>query len=490
MAAGEISLSPLTLEGLPVEILQEIGSHLGVKDLNNLVRASRDLYAKLNVVLYRKESKRGLGGLCIACRRSHGSQTFHRFLSFFPHGNPLNIDIVSHHFKLNIYGVRCQTPLILAVRFGNTRVAHWLLQHGADIHQYEAHDSMKHKSRWQPIHWAVMCDHRVHLDTRNPRLPKNKLRNLELLLDSGANVNALTIPGSHFAAAVTPLFYEVVNNADPDIIKLLLERGADPTITCCATIKNPPNLITPLVQLIRKYDMVNGNDVVEDKRATDRGKKHFVSAMQLAKACAGRWKHSFTLNQALGECLKKVHTSSYWVSLVEELLRQGADPNVLVFSVPEGIEMPVLKVFLEAHYWWEPSFYFNPILASKHEVAQEFWLASEVTKDLVDLLLEYGVRLERDFVAKVARSQGFEDVARFLKNHIRAIETGSLVENSGITLRNKAARELYGMFKDQEDCEKSQTLPNRAGAERTSTGNTTTTGSFSRPQAGGNNQAA
>ena len=50
---------------------------------------------------------------------------------------------------------------------------------------------------------------------------------VEVLLDAGAHINRFSPPGSHSHA--TPL-HQAVSSGQPDIVRLLFERGADPTI--------------------------------------------------------------------------------------------------------------------------------------------------------------------------------------------------------------------------------------------------------------------
>ena len=123
-----------------------------------------------------------------------------------------------------------KTALAIAVFNGNYDVASFLVDHKADVNKADA-------QRFTPLFWAV--------DRRNmesaPNFPwmvtADTMPLIRKLLDAGANPNALVnntprarmregSPRIVFATALTRAAFA----ADLELVKLLLERGADPKI--------------------------------------------------------------------------------------------------------------------------------------------------------------------------------------------------------------------------------------------------------------------
>ena len=123
-----------------------------------------------------------------------------------------------------------KTALALAIFNGNYDVASFLVNYKADVNKADA-------QRFTPLFWAV---DRRNMETA-PNFPwmvtADSLPLIRTLLDAGANPNALVnntprgrmregSPRIVFATALMRAAFA----ADLDLVKLLLERGADPTI--------------------------------------------------------------------------------------------------------------------------------------------------------------------------------------------------------------------------------------------------------------------
>ena len=123
-----------------------------------------------------------------------------------------------------------KTALALAIFNGNHDVASFLVDHKADVNNADA-------QRFTPLFWAV---DRRNMETA-PNFPwmvtADTMPLIRTLLDAGANPNALVnntprgrmregSPRIVFATALMRAAFA----ADLELVKLLLERGADPTI--------------------------------------------------------------------------------------------------------------------------------------------------------------------------------------------------------------------------------------------------------------------
>jgi len=123
-----------------------------------------------------------------------------------------------------------KTALALAIFNGNHDVASFLVDHKADVNNADA-------QRFTPLFWAV---DRRNMETA-PNFPwmvtADPMPLIRTLLDAGANPNALVnntprgrmregSPRIVFATALMRAAFA----ADLELVKLLLERGADPTI--------------------------------------------------------------------------------------------------------------------------------------------------------------------------------------------------------------------------------------------------------------------
>jgi len=123
-----------------------------------------------------------------------------------------------------------KTSLALAIFNGNYDVASFLVDHNADVNKADV-------QRFTPLFWAV---DRRNMETA-PNFPwmvtVDPMPLIHKLLDAGANPNALVnntprgrmregSPRIVFATALMRAAFA----ADLELVKLLLERGADPTI--------------------------------------------------------------------------------------------------------------------------------------------------------------------------------------------------------------------------------------------------------------------
>ncbi len=126
--------------------------------------------------------------------------------------SPLVAALAGEHFKTadllrhnganpDVQGHNKRTPLHSAARYKNLEVVQKLIEYDADIHAEEW-------LRWTPLHWAL-----------NNHKDKDGFI-VRLLLEHGANVNALTKGG------LTPL-HLASQSGVPEVVRLLLEHGAD-----------------------------------------------------------------------------------------------------------------------------------------------------------------------------------------------------------------------------------------------------------------------
>jgi uncharacterized protein len=122
------------------------------------------------------------------------------------------------------------TPLLTAVNNRNYQLAKYLLDHGAN-------PNIANKGGWTPLYLAT--DNR-NIEGGDYPVPKADLDHLEIiraLLDKGADVNALVKENTltrtiftmqWFFESGASAFVRAAQSSDVELMKLLLERGADP----------------------------------------------------------------------------------------------------------------------------------------------------------------------------------------------------------------------------------------------------------------------
>ena len=124
------------------------------------------------------------------------------------------------------------TPLLTAVNNRNYQLAKYLLDRGAN-------PNLANKGGWTPLYLAT--DNR-NIEGGDYPVPKADLDHLEIiraLLDKGADVNALVKENTltrtiftmqWFFESGASAFLRAAQSSDVELMKLLLERGADPKI--------------------------------------------------------------------------------------------------------------------------------------------------------------------------------------------------------------------------------------------------------------------
>lgn len=100
--------------------------------------------------------------------------------------------------NLNVRNATGETPLMLAALAGETTLAAKMIARGAEVN----------KPGWAPLHYAAGAGH----------LPM-----IELLLEQNAYIDAASENGT------TPLMFAARENK-PEAVRLLVERGADPSL--------------------------------------------------------------------------------------------------------------------------------------------------------------------------------------------------------------------------------------------------------------------
>jgi ankyrin repeat protein len=122
------------------------------------------------------------------------------------------------------------SPLLIAIMNANWDLAQRLIEAGADVNQWDLYGEA-------PLFTAVNLRNRIDggrasIDSTNKA---NGLSIVKLLLDRGANPNMqlsfkpANLTGSTNTRGSTPLI-RAANNADLEVVKLLLEHGADATV--------------------------------------------------------------------------------------------------------------------------------------------------------------------------------------------------------------------------------------------------------------------
>ena len=112
-----------------------------------------------------------------------------------------------------------RTAIFEAASKPNSKVLELLIQNGANVNQRDA-------STYTPLHRAAL---------------ENCTKNVEILIQNGAEINAM----SEHSSGQTPLLFALWTR-NVELIKLLLENGADPTIP-----ENPPEAST--LEYARSY---------------------------------------------------------------------------------------------------------------------------------------------------------------------------------------------------------------------------------------------
>jgi ankyrin repeat protein len=138
--------------------------------------------------------------------------------------------LLKHKADINLADPDSVSPLLVAVMNANWDLAKQLIAAGADVNQWDIYGEA-------PLITAI--DLRNRIDGGRASIdPMNTTKGIEivkLLLERGANPNMqlffkpANARGAVYTRGVTPLIRAAVN-ADADVMKLLLEHGADATI--------------------------------------------------------------------------------------------------------------------------------------------------------------------------------------------------------------------------------------------------------------------
>ena len=122
------------------------------------------------------------------------------------------------------------SPLLVAIMNANWDLAQHLIEAGADVNQWDIYGEA-------PLFTAINLRNRLdggHASI-DPTNKTNGLAIVKLLLDRGANPNMqlffkpANLTGTTNTRGATPLI-RAANNADVEVVKLLLEKGADATV--------------------------------------------------------------------------------------------------------------------------------------------------------------------------------------------------------------------------------------------------------------------
>ena len=127
-------------------------------------------------------------------------------------------DVNEEYVESSWYQIN-RTAIFEASSIPNSKVLELPIQNGANVNQRDA-------STYTPLHMAAL---------------KNCPKNVEILIQNGAEINAM----SEHSSGQTPLLFALWTR-NVELIKLLLENGADPTIP-----ENPPEAST--LEYARSY---------------------------------------------------------------------------------------------------------------------------------------------------------------------------------------------------------------------------------------------
>jgi len=140
--------------------------------------------------------------------------------------------LLTHKVDINLPDPDGVSPLLVAIMNANWDIASRLIQAGADVNQWDIFGET-------PLLNAINLRSRRDGGKGSSIDPLNKISGTEIvktLLARGANPNMqlffkpANAPGAMNTRGVTPLI-RAVFNGDVEMTKLLLEHGADPTIT-------------------------------------------------------------------------------------------------------------------------------------------------------------------------------------------------------------------------------------------------------------------
>jgi uncharacterized protein len=139
--------------------------------------------------------------------------------------------LLKHRADLNLADPDGVSPLLVAIMNSNWDIAERLITAGADVNQWDIYGET-------PLFSIINLRNRADGGRGTSIDPLNKTNGtaiFKLLLDKGANPNMqlffrpANLTGVTNTRGSTPLI-RAVNNGDMEIVKLLLENGADPTI--------------------------------------------------------------------------------------------------------------------------------------------------------------------------------------------------------------------------------------------------------------------
>lgn len=210
---------------------------------------------------------------------------------------------ISHGVNINGHNEDGYTPLICAVRANQVEAVRLLVSAGADLSTQDSHRG----KRKPALFHAAECGH---------------LALAELLMDAGASMRAR----SYWSGQ--PHFVEVVESSKTNMIKLFLEKGADPNM--CA-ISGRTVFIHAIragnmehVRLLQKYGGdVNARDITglpALHMALGKNRMDMVDFLLQQGADANS-------SDLSGNSMLHVASSRKNYELVRKLLHRGANPN-------------------------------------------------------------------------------------------------------------------------------------------------------------------
>ncbi|KAK6076959.1 ankyrin repeat protein [Seiridium cupressi] len=375
----------VTLIDMPPEMLYQISESLCITNLAYLAATCRRLQAVLVPELYKRDHSTGtfrtLSWAAGKVKKRTSVETIERALSYWPPGT----DALQCYFRKNksFHGksLKYLTPLMAAIQAGNLRVVHFLLSKGVDINQPEASPGQR-DTLWYPIHHAMMMDY-FKPGAKQTYPTKHKLAIIELLLNNGANPDQLSLsnparkPTGISLGIVTPMHLAIKNQADNDVIQLLVDLGAAATrVPYYQVPEQRFTNITPISHLVNTYQEASEGHPLAVKALADNGGGIGSEAEM----------NTVTGHPLLLDSLSRPRASPHSVAVTKAIL-EGTWVN-LQHTASNGDG--VIVHFLKSHIGWKPDVPYDRRWALRHEDERDMERLAATACDTIDVLLEHG----------------------------------------------------------------------------------------------------
>lgn len=370
------------LIALPPELLYQIVGNLSITNHAHLAVTCRHLQAILAPELYSRDRNTGTFRTLswAACaKKPQAVATIQRAVTYWPPGP----DSLHCYFKtdMTFHGksLKHLTPLMAAIQAGNIRVVRFLLSQGVSVHQCE--DSPGHRDTlWYPIHHAIMMDH--FKDGSRYYTTNKKLGIIELLLDCGANpdqlsqINPRRPYNDSTHGFLTPMHLAIMNQADHQVVELLVKKGAAATRVPYYGVPDQPYTdITPISHFVNAYKEASESHYLAVKSLIDNG------------GGIGSEAHMYTVTgePLLLESLSWPRASQHSVGITELLLEHAWVTIKDTARNGDG----VITHHLKAHIEWKPVKPYHKRFILRHEEHHDMVRLADTACNTIDMLLQH-----------------------------------------------------------------------------------------------------